>query len=189
MANQEQLFSWEKDISILTNPLILKQLILVSLGAGLFMAFLLSLILALSGDFRGIPPMLLVSLYVSLGFFLFLLLVSLLYFRNHIRVRFTVDSKGALWETVDKRAVTGSRLAMLGGVLGRNPQAAGAGMLAATREKECITWNQLVSVEYTDQHRMITIRNSWRPIMMLVCLPENYEQVKEFVKYIELKKR
>jgi len=183
-TNKVQSLIWEKDISIITNPLIFKQLALVSIGAGLFMAVLLTVILAVSGDYTGIPPMLLVSLITSFGLFLLLLLVSLLYFRNRIRVKFTVNHKGALWETIDKRAVTGIRLSVLSGILGGSLQAAGAGILAAAREKEFISWNEANSIAYDSSNHMIIIRNNWRPIMMLVCLPENYKQVAELIRSV-----
>ncbi len=173
--------TWVKAISIITNPLIFKQITLLSLCVGLFMAALLSLMLALSGDFAGIIPMLKVSFISAAALFLLLLLVALLYFRNRIEVRFTIDKRGVLWETVDKRALIGARLAVLGGILGRNPQAAGAGILAAAREKEFVSWSQVLSAEYNCRHKMIVLRNNWRPIMMLVCLPDNYKQVAALV--------
>lgn len=185
MKNSSQVYTWEKDISIVTNPLLFKQLAIVSFGAGLFMAVVFSIILLIIGDYGDIPPLLLVSLLTAVGLFLLLLLVSLVYFRNRIRVRFTVDSRGALWETIDKRAISGARLAILGGILGRNPQAAGAGLLAAAREKEYASWNQLSAVEYRDKYRMIVLRNSWRPVMMIVCLPENYEEVANYIRDLE----
>lgn len=169
--------SWETDIRLATNPLVLKQLMLVALGSGLFMAFLLTLILATTGEFRDIPMMLLISLLAAGGLGLLLLLVTLVLFGNRIRVRFTVNKEGALWETVDPRALRGSRLAMLAGVLGPSPQAVGAGSLAVSREKEFVQWSDLSAVQCDERRHTIVLRSSWRPVMMVICLPGNYEHV------------
>lgn len=158
----------------------LKQLALVVFGSGLFMAFLLSFIFAATGEFRGIPVMLLMTLFVTIGFALLLCVITLLFFGNKMRVRLTVNNKGALWETMDKRANAVNRLAIVAGILGRSPQTAGAGVLAASREKEFVDWHQFSDVEYNNRRLMITLRNSWRPLL-LVCLPENYERVAAFV--------
>jgi len=173
--------TWETDISLLGNPLVMKQLALVVLGSGLIMALLLSFIFLTTGEFRDIPMMLLITLLMTGGFGLLLVLVMLVFFGNRTRVRFTVDEAGMIWETRDQRARTGNRLAVLAGILGRSPQTAGAGILAATREKEYAAWKDLASFENDPRHRMITVRNSWRPVMMLVCLPENYQGVMDAI--------
>ena len=180
-ARLEGGLTWETDISLLTNPLVLKQMVLVVFGAGLLMAFLLSFILAVTGEFRDIPMMLLISLLTATGLGLLLCLVALLFFRNRTRVRFTVNSKGVLWESVDKRARTGSRLAIVAGILGRSPQVAGAGALAVSREQEFVRWQDISRVEHNKRRHMITLRNSWRPVMLLVCLPEHYHEVTAYI--------
>lgn len=180
-AGQETGFTWETNISLLTNPLILKQMVFVVVGAGLIMALLLSFILALTGEYGDIPMIWLISLFTTLGLGLLLCLVTLIFFGNRMRVRFTVDGKGILWETIDKRAKVASRLAILAGILGRSPQAAGAGTLAVAREKEFVRWQDLSAVTYNNGRRMMTLRNSWRPLMLVVCLPQNYGQVAAFV--------
>lgn len=180
-GTNEGAISWETDISLVGNRLILKQIIMVTLGAGFSIALILSFIFAATGQFRDIPPMLVVSLAVTAGFGCLIFLTALLFFGNRIRVRFTINEKGALWQTTDKRALTANRLALLAGVLGRGPQTAGAGTLALSREKEFVAWQDLAYVEYDQRQRMVVLRNSWRPVMMLSCLPESYGQVSSYI--------
>ena len=174
-------FTWETKIALLTNPFILKQMILVIVGTGLFVALLLSFILALTGDYGDIPVILFISLFLTLGLGLLLFLGTLIFFGNQLRIRFTVDGKGVLWETVDKRAKATGRLAILAGILGRSPGTVGAGILAVSREKEFLRWQDLSAATYDNSRRMIILRNSWRPLMLVVCLPENYQEVATFV--------
>ncbi len=178
---QEDSFSWETDITLMSNPLFVRQLFLLALGAGLLLAFLMGFIFAATGEFEAIPMMLLISLGGTIGLAFLFFLVTLVFFGNRTRVRFTVDQKGAYWETTDKKIESANRLAILVGVLGRNPQLAGAGALASSREKEMASWNQLSRIEVNRRRLMIVLRNSWRPVLMLVCLPENYETILRYV--------
>ncbi len=169
--------TWETAISLLGNPLIRKQLAIVVLGSGSFMAFLLSFIVAATGDFYQIPMMFKVSFWTTAGLAALMAFVVLVFFGNSMRVRFTVDETGALWETVDKRAITGNRLAILGAALARSPTAGGAATLAAARQREFVRWSDVVAAEYDQRRRMIILRNSWRPIMLIVCTSENYDRI------------
>lgn len=174
--------SWEKDITILSNPLILKQMLMVIAGSGLFMAFILTVIFAATGEYRDIPAMLLVSLLTAAGLGLLFFMVTLIFFRNKTRVHFTIDETGVLWQTIDNRSKTAARLALISGILGRSPAAAGAGALSGSREKEFVRWKEIDSATFNPGQKIITLRNSWRPVMMLVCLPDNYDQIADFIK-------
>ena len=88
--------TWEKDITILSNPLILKQMFMVTVGSGFFMAFILTVIFAATSDYRDIPAMLLVALLTGAGLGLLLVMVTLIFFRNKMRVRFTIDKVRSL---------------------------------------------------------------------------------------------
>ncbi len=180
LASEE--LTWEVTISLFTNPLVLRQLAMVPLVTGLIMALLLSFVLAVTGDFQGIPAMLLVSLLVAVGLFVALLLIMLIFFRRY-RVRFTVNRHGVRWQSLDQLAKTGSRLAILAGILSHNPTVVGAGALAAARETEYVTWHDLADVDYHRHQRMLILRNRWRPVMMVICLPDNYDQVTEYVRH------
>jgi len=173
--------TWETDITLMSNPLFVRQLLLVAVGAGLLLAFLMVFIFIATGEYEAIPMMLLISLVSIIGLALFLFLITLIFFGNRTRVRFTVDQKGAYWETTDDKVKSANRLAVLAGILGRSPQTAGAGALAVSREKEMASWDQLSNVEVNKRQRMIVLRNSWRPVLMLVCQPENYETILQYV--------
>jgi hypothetical protein len=174
--------SWEKDITILNNPMILKQMVMVIAGSGLFMAFILTIILAATGDYRDIPAMLLVSLLAAAGLGLLLVMVTLVFFRNKMRVRFTLDERGALWQTIDSRSKASARLALVAGILGRSATTAGAGVLSGSGETEFVHWKEINSATFSPGRKIITLNNSWRPVMMLICLPDNYNTIAAFIK-------
>lgn len=170
--------AWETDVSLLTNPLIVRQLAFVVVGAGLIMALFLGFIFAATGEFDAIPPMLLAALLTTAGFGLLLLLITVVVFGGRMRVRFVVDERGVLWETVDRRAIRGSRLALLAGVLARSPQTAGAGALAAANQRTFVAWQDVRAVDVDQRRRTLTLRNSWRPTMLVVCTADVFADVR-----------
>jgi hypothetical protein len=86
-----------------------------------------------------------------------------------------------LWETVDQRARTGSRLALIAGLLGASPQTAGAGALGMARETEAVRWDEIFDARLDPRRHMIILRGSWRPIMLVVCPPESYNRITAYV--------
>jgi len=181
-AREGSAWSWEVDVPLVTNPLVRRQFVVVAGVAGLVMALLMSFVFATTGEFDAIPMMLLISLLAAVGLGILLFVVAILFFGNRIRVRFTLDDTGVLWETVDKRARAGNRLALLTGLLGGSPQTAGAGALGMSREAEYVRWGEPQGVQLNPRHRMIVLRGSWRPVMMIVCLPEHYDRVAAIVR-------
>ncbi len=173
---------WEADVFLVTNPLVVRQFALAALGSGLMMALLLTVISAATGDFEQIPVMLLISLLTAGGLGLLMIVVALLVYGNRMRLRFGLDGEGARIETVDRRARAASRGALLAGMLAGSPGIAGAGALASAREDRCVRWQDLTSAAYAPRRRMITLRNSWRAVGVLICLPENYDHVAEYVR-------
>ncbi len=180
-ANEDKII-WEVRISLSTNPFILKQLGMMLLFPSLFMAMLLSFLLLVTGEPEGIPEILLASIAVVLGMGLLLLFIILLVFRNRFHVRFSIDAEGVLWEILDKLSKISSRLAVAAGLLDTSPLISATGIQALSREKEFISWKDVESAEYNQGRHMILLRNSWRPVMMLICSKENYGDVLDLVK-------
>ncbi len=151
--------SWEADVALGTNPLVRRQLTMIAAGVGLMMAVILTIVFAAIGEFEETLIMLLISLLTAVGLGLLLFLVSLLFFGNRIRVYFNVNNKGASWQVIDKRAVVGSRLALLTGTLSGDFRAAGAGLLATARQNGSVGCQSLSSVEFDQRHRMAVLHS------------------------------
>jgi hypothetical protein len=172
---------WESDFPLLTNPMVLKQFYMLILFSGLFMFLLLSFIVIITGEISAVPSMLLLTL-IGVGILaLLMFLVMLLYFGNRIKVRFILDQNGVVIQNIDKRSKFVNRAAIIFGALGLQPGTAGSGILAAAREEEHTTWKALAKAEYNHRHHTITLQNSWRPVQILICTPENYHTVTDYV--------
>lgn len=173
---------WETDMALLGHPTILRQLLLVAGLSGGIMALLMSFLLAVQGEWEGIPAMLLISLCAAVGLALLLLLVVLLFFGNRMRMRFALGEQGIAIETVDRRAKGASRLAVWAGLLGGSPTTAGAGLTALSSESQAFSWRGIAEARYDPRRRSITLRNRWRTVAFLACTPENYVQVEALVR-------
>jgi hypothetical protein len=173
-------FTWEKEISIIGNPAVKKQFIQMIFFTGFLMAFLMSFLFLVTGEPEAIPPMLGIAVLCMIGLGIFLFLIIVIFFNNKFKVRFTVDEKGVLWETIDKRAKLVNKAAAVGGALALNPQAAGAGLIGMSRENEYTPWGIVSKAEYYPRHHTINLRNSWRTVMTIVCQPEDYQQIADY---------
>jgi hypothetical protein len=115
------------------------------------------------------------------GLWLLGLLIMALMFRGRYRVRFTLDSKGILCETIDKVAKTANRLALVAGVLARKPGVAGSGLIAMSQESVAIRWAGAFRAVYRPKRHIVLLRNNWRTLMWVQCTPENYAAVAEAI--------
>ena len=118
-------------------------------------------------------------LLAVIGFLLFLtsLFLMAVVFRNRWQYRYTLDDTGIVCETIDRRLRAANRLAVVAGTVLGSPQAAGAGLLGKSQEIQAIRWKGRFKAEISSQSRTIVLRNAWRRLLIVYCLPENFAQV------------
>jgi len=86
---------WEIDVPVATHPIMLVNIAKVTVIAASLMGGLLAFLLAITGDFSAIWPLMVMLAACSAGLFLLLIVVALLFFRNRMHMRFRVDATGA----------------------------------------------------------------------------------------------
>ena len=64
---------------------------------------------------------------------------------------------------------------------GGKPAAAGAGMLAQSRQEVFLRWNHITKVKYKPKSRTILLRGGWTEQIALFCADENYPQIEHEV--------
>lgn len=114
------------------------------------------------------------ALTAGIMFGLFVLTALLL--GNHQRARFIVSERGVEYRA-EKRERAISRLAVIVGLLARNPTTAGAGALAMTRERYFVPWEGIHRVVVHRRQRVISLHNSWRTVLRLHCSAELFDEV------------
>jgi hypothetical protein len=135
-----------------------------------------------SGDGVPIWPLMQLTL-VCVGVVVALLLfVIIVFFRNRMTMRFAVDQRGVHSAQIDRRARAGAKAAIAVGVLSGNPNLLGAGLISQSTSSQTTRWGALRSAGFSPRWRAIKLANGWRTVMVLYCLPENYEDVAERVR-------
>lgn len=183
MASKRQPdLSWEISISLVNNPFIFRVSVQLCLITWLVMTILLGVVFLAMEDFDALWPMMGVMTLVTFALWITMLLVMLLFFGNRTPMRFTIDRGGVTGEILSKRSKTANRLLVLLGILSRKPAAAGAGLIASSQETQTFEWERVYAVRCDEKRRTVTLRNRWRSLITLFCLPENYDDVLEIVK-------
>ena len=169
---------WEISVPIFKNTVILKQL---GLAIGIPFGLVALVIVLVSGRSRD-------TLY-ALGFIAALLILTWLFvmaaYRGKYEAEFVLDSKGAICRTGTKQAKKNrviNTLTLILGLFTGKPAAAGAGMLAESRQEVFLRWNRVTKVKYKPKSRTILLRGGWTENIALFCVDENYKTVEAFAR-------
>lgn len=168
---------WLISVPIFRNSLILKQL-----GLALGIPFGIIILVIIFGSDRNIYTLYALSL-IGLLLFLTWLLIMIVY-RGKYDVEYLLDDRGAYCRTQKKQAKTSRRingLTVALGLLSGKPSAAGAGMLAQSRQNQFLKWNSITKVKYKPKQDVIILRGGWTENITLFCSKENYAQVAQVV--------
>jgi hypothetical protein len=78
---------------------------------------------------------------------------------------------------------------VLGGAARRNPGAVGQGLMLGAQQGEKIAWSEVSEVELLPESSTIILHGKLRPVVGLVCPPENFENIVGWVKYYRTKEK
>ncbi len=168
---------WQISVPIFKNTVILKQL---GLAVGIPFGLVALVIGLASGK----------SVYTlyGLGLLAALLLLTWIFimavYRGRYEAEFVLDAKGALCRTQAEQAEKNrlvNALTVIFGFLSRSPAAAGAGMLAHSRQEVLLRWNRVTKVKYRPKNRTILLRGGFSEQIALFCSGENYPQIERAV--------
>ncbi len=170
--------SWSAALPLLTSSVIIKQLLFVLVASSLCVLTFVLTVDAFSGDltFRRIFQYLLYTLIIFGILSLLAAIVMLVFYGNRYEYKFTMDETGVTSETEGgtrkKNAIINFLL-----ILSGKPGPAGSGLLAASRQKERISWEKVDSIQ-TDANKLeVVLRRKGRAVMLIRCTPENYAEV------------
>jgi hypothetical protein len=173
--------SWEIGVPILKNKVLMRQIVLLFVLTFLITSILMSIIFLTQGDIKAIPIVVLILFVVCLALFVLVLIITIVIFKNRMDLRYTLNEKGILYEMNDRRGKNINRIAIVLGLLSRNPTTTGSGLIAKSLEKSFIDFRNVVSIEPNDDDRIILLKNEWRTLIPVYCNSDNYQVVKEFI--------
>lgn len=168
---------WNISVPVFKNAVILKQLgIAVGIPFGL-----VALVVGLASG-KSVYKVYGLGLIGALLLFTWLFIMAV--YRGKYEAEFVLDDKGALCRTQAKQAKKNrivNTLTVVLGLLSGKPAAAGAGMLAQSRQEVYIRWNRVTKVKYKPRSHTILLRGGWTEQIALFCVAENYSQVEREV--------
>lgn len=176
----EEKIVWETDLRLF-GPEMFKGWSLAMVATWVVMMLILGIVFVAQGEADALADMALIFLAVVAGLWVFGFLVMALLFRGKFRVRYTASESGILMETLDKVARKSNRLAIVLGALSGKPGLLGAGLINRSRETEGVEWDGAFRAVYRPERHLIVFKGSWRSLLLVQCLADNYARVAALV--------
>lgn len=170
--------TWDADLPLLSNSVIIKQLLLVLVASSLCVLVFILTLEAFEGNLNlgSALRYLLITLLILGGLSFLAVIVMLVFYGNRYEYKFTMNETGVTSETVGgtrkKNAIVNLLL-----VLSGKPGPAGAGLIGASRQSETVKWEKVDSIHTDPEKLEIVLRRKGRAIMLIRCTPENYQAV------------
>lgn len=166
---------WQISVPIFRNTVILKQL-------GLAVGIPFGLVALVIGFASGKSVYALYGLGLVAALLVLSWLFIMLVYKGRYEAEFVLDGKGVLCRSRAKQArqnrVVNTMTVGLG-LLSGTPTAAGAGMLARSRQEVFLQWGQITKVKYKPKSRTILLRGGPLAQIALFCSNENYHQIQQ----------
>ena len=178
---KSDLLCWEVKFPLLSNPHIVKAWGKAMGLTYLFCMLIMGPLMIATGEMKGLPMLALIFLAVVSGMTLLGVLIMLLVFGNCSHAAFALSEKGVVYESLDHRARTLSRIAVLAGGLMGSPTAAGAGLISISKERVRLSWAAVCEAGYDERHYTIRLRNHYRDLLHLYCTPATYAAARDIV--------
>ena len=170
--------TWTKDVSLVTNKIVMSEMLKLFGITGLVMALLMTLIFVGTDEIEAIPPMMLMTTLIVGGLYIVSLIVMVLFYGNKMLMRFTLDNNGIIMEVTSSKAKFGNRSLVALGLISGKIGAVGTGLTSISQEKQYVNFSDIDQVIFDKNSRVISLYNSWRRVGILFCNQDNYDAVK-----------
>ena len=170
---------WEISISTLNNPLLWFQLLMVALISSSYLFLLLIGINLFEGRWEDIPASLSIGLIMAGGLFTAFSLVLVLMYWKGIPTKYVLRDGYIEQHTLARGKKTAGLLSLFGILSGKSAgyTAAGATLLAQSREVIAVNWKDATSLEVFPKRNEIQLHDEWHTIMQVVCPEEQFDSI------------
>lgn len=176
-ASGEGGIAWRIEIPLLNNRFILGSIGNAFGVLTLIMFVIIGAIFGWANGWEGIVQ----AALLCVGLLVFLSLVTLfslgLVLGNRYQLEFRVAEPGIEMISRSRRSRMANRLALIAGILARNPGVAGAGVAGLVTEIVGVGWEEVHGLVPTADRAVIRVQRRFLPDMYVFCLPENFETV------------
>jgi hypothetical protein len=180
-VNKQTEFEWEIDVPIFRGRIILSQL---ALAIGLPFGLLgIILIISTGGKILNIYGLYAAGLVGTL--FLLTYIFIMIVYKGKYAAGFVIDDKGIICYTQKRQAKYNriiNGLTVVLGLLSGKPAAAGAGLLAQSRQSVLIKWKNIQKVKLYPKTKTIMVSGGFTEKIAVYCTAENYSEVESLIK-------
>jgi hypothetical protein len=166
---------WSIKVPIFRNPVILRQL---ALAVGIPFGLIFVIMLASGATLKDLRYP---AILVGLLFFLTWLFIRIVWGGKY-DAEFVIDDKGIRCRTAARQARQNriiNALTVVLGLLSGKPAAAGAGILAQSRQDVLVKWGGINKIKELPGRNTIMVYGGFAQNIAVFCTPENYAQVRE----------
>jgi hypothetical protein len=182
VADPADPFTWEFRLPVLTNPFLWYDLTKVFLIVYVIVVALMGTIFLIAGEPASVLGIARVFAVVCAALLAASIPIAALWYANRVHVRYELSAKGVRMQTLERRDRLLNRALFVVGLLAGRPGAAGAGLLAASRETEFTRWADVTRVREHASLSVVSLMNGWRVVQRLHCRPEDYRRVADYVR-------
>jgi hypothetical protein len=176
-AESSTVIAWSKNIPLVTNSFIMKDMAIV---VGLASLVLLVILLVISGG-EGMDGMIMLWA-VCTAFVLGAFLIACIFVLwNRIGMQFKLNAEGAGVAMGSRERKMNTAVTIIG-ALARSPGTAGAGLLAKSSESMYVTWPEVKKVTVYRKQKVIDLRVGLIRPLRLYCTAENYQAVERMIR-------
>jgi hypothetical protein len=134
---------WTVRVPLLTNRVILRQLVWWAGITALLCGAIFGAILMSEDGWEALPTVLTIVAFTFGGILALAVLVMALFFFNRMTLRFHLDSEGIKMATGDAKVRAANSAAIVLGVLAGKPGAVGAGLAGRSQERDSVKWSEV----------------------------------------------
>lgn len=169
--------AWTIRVPLLTNPLILRQMVVWSGLSALLVGLIFGGILVSQDGLEAITDVFLIMAACFVFLLVLAVLVMGLFFLNRMTLRFRIDNEGIAMAAGDAKVRTANTLAVVLGTLSGKPGAVGAGLIGRSQERDNVAWDEVKRWRtIPDLHAFVVHRGFPGPLTVY-ALPEIFDGV------------
>ncbi|MBU1174973.1 MAG: hypothetical protein KKH72_06175, partial [Alphaproteobacteria bacterium] len=175
-ARARKAFNWQIDVKLLTEPLYLVSYAKAIAIVIAMMGVLLTFLALVTDNVEAIGAFWLMSGLAAVILMVAGFLGTLVLTGNRMALDYTVDGRGVVQTVVDRKLRAVGGVAAVAGALAGNPGVAGAGMLARSQNRRSVAWDAIVSAQFHPHRKAVSLKNSWRTLLIVFCTAETYDE-------------
>ena len=142
----------------------------------------MAMVFLAAGDPGSVVELARIFALVCAGLLVMSMPIAALWYANRVHVRYELSPKGVRYQTLERKDKVANRALCVLALLSGKPAAAGAGLLAASRETEFTRWRDVTRVREHPSLGVVTLMNGWRVVQRLHCRRQDYQRVVSYVR-------